>query len=143
MVTIWLPRSTTLLGCLFRGYLPHVSSHLLSWTLFIGRHFLVGLISDECTLYLSVPQIRRDSQSNCQLVFSPFSIAPTHPRFFVGFPSTFIKSAEFLSIWIKGKKQNKQNKLSTRREFHPFSILNILTRLLVDPHQYLMVVLIF
>ena len=44
----------------------------LSWTLFIRRHFLVGLISDECTLYLSVPQIRRDSQSNCQLVFLPF-----------------------------------------------------------------------
>lgn len=44
----------------------------LSWTLFIPRHFLVGLISDECTLYLSVPQIRRDSQSNCQLVFLPF-----------------------------------------------------------------------
>ena len=91
-----------------RVFATHITSQLDA---FIRRHFQVGLISEECTLYLSVSQIRRDSQSNCQLVFPPFSIAPTHLRFSAGFRSTFIESAKFLSIWIKTKKQNKHNKL--------------------------------
>ena len=54
----WLPPSTTLLGCLFRGYLPSISkhldvdrSHLEVGHILSGGVVSVGLISEECTLY--------------------------------------------------------------------------------------------
>ena len=54
----WLPPSTTLLGCLFRGYLPSISKHLdVDRSRLEVGHILsggavsVGLISEECTLY--------------------------------------------------------------------------------------------